>query len=184
MAALIFAGACIAGVPHSMAMTGQESQDSLSCPRTSGTGGYPSFRSVQVDVASVVVRTSVSGSVDADLFSLARDGTAHIGIRLGAEWIGTSGSGGEKQYYRDLNALGRITVAGSRGRFDLLAGMCSRREMEWGLVEPHQWLAKFGAEVRLNLVDSVFGLFGKVSITEELGIVGGGLFLAFDTFRQ
>jgi hypothetical protein len=141
------------------------------------------FRSVQVDAASLIVLNAASVSVDIDLVTLTQSSAGKLGFRVGAEWSGRAGFGGERDDYRDLNALLRLTAAGERGRFDLLFGPSSRGRQAWGLASPTEIVAKLGGEGRLNLIGNYFSLFGKVSITEKLIVFGIGLSLGVDTWQ-
>ena len=141
-----------------------------------------SFRSVQVDGATLIFSYSASGSIDVDFVNLTRDSSGKVGLRLGAEWLGTAGAGGDRNFYHDLNALVRVTAAGERGRFDILLGTCARGRKEWGLA--NELAAKIGAEGRLNIIGKYFGLMGKVSISERLTFVGVGLFLGYDSWQR
>ncbi len=118
-----------------------------------------------------------------DLVTLTQSSAGKLGFRVGAEWSGSSGVGGDRNYYRDLNALIRLTAAGERGRFDVLFGMSSRGIQHWDLGSPNEFVAKMGGEGRLNVIGNSFGLLGKASITEKLVVFGIGLFLGVDTWQ-
>lgn len=143
-----------------------------------------SFRSAQVDGASLIFSFAASGSVDLDLVNLTKDTAGKVGIRLGVEWQGTVGAGGDQNYYRDLNILFRVTAAGERGRFDVLFGTSSRGRDAWGFSPANEFAGKLGAEGRLNIIGDIFGFLGKVSISERLTFVGIGLFIGFDTLHR
>ncbi len=142
-----------------------------------------SIRGVQVDAVSLIFLNAASVSIDVELVTLTHDPAGKLGLRVGAEWSGSSGVGGDRNYYRDLNALLRLTAAGERGRFDLLRGMSSRGIQNWGLGSPNEFVSKMGGEGRLNLIGNSFGLLGKVSVTEKLMVFGIGLFLGVDTWQ-
>ncbi len=143
-----------------------------------------SFRSVDVDVATLIFSYSASGSIDVDFVNLTKESTGKVGLRLGAEWVGTGGAGGDRNFYHDLNALLRISAAGDRGRFDILLGTCVRGRDTWGFGPSNELASKIGVEVRLNIVSNYLGLLGKVSISERLTFVGVGLFLGYDSWQR
>jgi hypothetical protein len=107
-----------------------------------------------------------------------------VGLRLGIEWAGTAGAGGDRNFYHDLNMLFRFTVAGEKGQFDLLFGTCSRDRHAWGFGSTSEFAGKLGAEGRLNIISNIVGLFGKLSVSERLTFVGIGLVIGFDTWHR
>jgi hypothetical protein len=171
---------------HSLCLgqvAGKSQQDSAARNSRSPFRFDPSFRSIQLDAATFVFSHAASASIDVDLATFTQGSAGKIGFRFGAEWSGAGGAGGDQEYYRDLNAFVRVTAAGERGRFDLLFGTCSRRKAAWGIVSAGDFVAKLGAEARLNLSGNYFGLFGKGSITRQFGLFGVGLFIGVDTWH-
>ena len=143
-----------------------------------------SFRSFQCDGASLIFSNAVSGSVDLDFLNLTRTTSGKVGVRLGMEWQGVAGVGGDRNFYHDLNILLRITAAGERGRFDLLFGTCSRGRDTWGFGPTTTFAAKLGAEGRLNVISDVVRLLGKLSISERLSFIGIGISIGYDTWQH
>ncbi|CAG0942845.1 hypothetical protein ANRL1_01094 [Anaerolineae bacterium] len=163
---------------------------------TESTGGGPArvtlpspvrwdvaFRSVQCDGASLIFSNAVSGSLDLDVLNLTRTASGKVGLRLGMEWQGIAGVGGDRNYYHDLNILLRVTAAGESGRFDLLFGTCSRGRETWGFGSESAFAGKLGAEGRLNVISNIVWLLGKLSISERLNFVGIGLSIGYDSWQ-
>lgn len=142
----------------------------------------PQFRSVQLDVSTLIFITKIGAAIDYDLFSNNNKSKTwqSLGLRFGVDriWKGTVGGSVTGSPFTNLNAFTRLSIEGKTVRLDAFAGGTFQFATNGGSEYKDKVYLKAGADLKVKLTPNL-GIIGNGALCSGSSYIGLGVYITY-----